>query len=112
MGLVLKPHSVTVFAPSKASVGGKPGTVAWSGVGASRMVQITPMSAEAAFQRAGVEVSRPHLLLDEPEGASSYPINAKVTLGSRTFYVVGPPEVFDGIADAASHCSVLLKEDK
>ncbi len=90
---------------------GVPGAVGFSGPGTSRSVQITPMTASAVFEMIGVEVGRPHLLIDEPDGASLYKINAKVTWGSRTFFVVRPPEVFAGIVEAGSHCSVVLTED-
>ncbi|MBL8059562.1 MAG: hypothetical protein JNK63_02470 [Chthonomonas sp.] len=112
MGLPFKPHSVTVRAPAQGSVAGRPGAASWSGNGTARSVQITPMKFGTVFNAEGVQVNRPHLLLDDPDGAALYVVNAKVSFGSRTFYVIGPSETFDGIIVPASHCSVIISEDK
>lgn len=110
--MVFRPCSVTVTAPDKASVGGRAGTVAWTGAAAADTCQITPLKAEASFDDKGVFVERAHLLLTVPSSASLYVIGAKVVWGSRTFYVVRPPEIFTGIVAAASNASVMIKEDK
>ena len=110
--MVLLPHSVTVTAPASGSVSGKPGTVSWTGSATADNVQITPLAAEASFDEKGLFVARAHLLLTKPASASLYVIGAKVVWGSRTFYVVRPPEIFTGIVGAASNCAVMIKEDK
>lgn len=112
MGLPFKPHTVTIHAPDLTTVGSTTGPAHWPGDGDERMVQITPMSASAVFDRLGVEVSRPHLLMDDDDAAEFYVPNAKVTMDGRTFFVVGAPEVYTGIKTAGSHLSVVLREDK
>lgn len=112
MPLPYKPHSVSVYAPSHKSVGGVPGLLEHVGAAIVRAVQITPMSASAAFDRLGVDVIRPHLLLDDETAAPTYQVNSKVVWGGRTFFVVSPPEVFVSVVQPASHLSVVIREDK
>lgn len=110
--MMLLPHSVSVYAPTIKQVSGKPGGVTFAGSATVVSCQITPMTAGAVFDDEGAEVSRPHLLMGLPATATSFVINAKVVLGSRTFYVVRPPEIFTGINTTAQNFSCVLREDK
>lgn len=110
MSLKVKPHSWTVTERVKGQTTGvaNSGT---DGTGHNITGQITPISAEAAYQQFGVEARNTFVALMDSGDARYHTIEAEVTYGTRTFKVAGDPTTYSGIG-AADHAGVLLVEVK
>lgn len=105
--LLFRPHSFSVYrgsdtleAGSAVRIAGVGYGLVWAGSG-----QLTPMSAQAALERTGVEMDRPHLLMFGGEGAILP--GDMVGCGGRWFEVMRPVEVWDAVAQVACHTVVL-----
>lgn len=74
----------------------------------TRKVQITPETARSMFDRFGVDVKRPHLLLDNATAEANYVEGGRVTWGERTFAIMAL-QTYRGIG-SADHLEALLEE--
>ena len=110
MPLKKKPHTLS-FTPVSESVDSS-----WvaqppsEGTAVSVDGQLTPISSQSAFERFGVELSRPHLWMCDDTDASSIKVGYKATVGSREFFVKSPPMIWDAIASIS--CMECVLEEK
>lgn len=107
--LTYKPHSVTVTVPQGSPLpGGGAGTPDQVGE-ATVACQVTPVSADAVYDKFGVEVARPHLLMANATDEPYFALNGTVMMGSREFRVSAPNKLWNAIP-AISFVEVLLDE--
>lgn len=112
MALKKKPHTLTFYAVSENTNSDdvvQPPTFAEAGV--EIQGQLTPLTAQAAFDRYGVNLDRPHQWFndDDDPGIGSTGVGSKATSGSREFYVKTPAEIWNAIP-AMSFADILLEE--
>lgn len=77
--------------------------------GTADRVQLTPMTSTAAYELAGVDIDRPHLLITVPANESLYVLGGIVEYGARTFRIMRPPFTYN-VVPIASNCNVILTE--
>jgi hypothetical protein len=109
MGLLVKPHAVQVFAPDFPI--DSLGAVLTEGQVGSQIVrgQLTPSTSAMAFERWGLQLSRPYEFLCDPGDAALFIPNGWVVWDNARFRVRATPMVFRAIA-AADHALVLLEQ--
>lgn len=114
MALPYKPHALTLLAPqSGKTASGEREVQAWPSSGYAFRGQVTPERASVAFNRYGVEIQSPWLLLaDHP--ANGEAVEAKIRQGVRVLwgsrsFVIRAAMPFD-VGLAADHVSAILEE--
>ena len=110
MALPRKPHTLTfapVTEPLDAENVVQPPT---EGNAVSIQGQLTPLTSQAAFDRFGVELSRPHLWMCDDTDSSSIKVGYRATYGSRKFEVKSPPMIWDAIS--AISCAECVLEER
>lgn len=110
MALSEKPHSVTVTGTITDHDGDGIDTTPELLAGTTVDCQITPMDPSEAFTAAGEMITRPHWCLMDLEDEPYFVNGAKVTYGTRIFYVLDTPIRFEQGNDC-DHASVKLTED-
>jgi hypothetical protein len=74
--------------------------------------QLSPLTSQAAFERFGVDLSRPHRWRYEIEDESSVKVGYVATYGSRKFEVKAPPmkHQADGLVESLNCMECVLEE--
>ena len=109
MSLADYPHAWTVATASEPT---QPDGDIWPpsfAAPVSRQGQITPKRAQAAFAATGLDLKRPHKLLDDLDGLSLYVVGSQVVYNGRIFKVMTSPLIQDA-TDLADHLSVWIEE--
>lgn len=108
MSLRRRPHTVQVSLPDEVI---RSNVLLGYGDDAQGSVQcqMTPGNATVMFDKFGVNVSRPWVLLCNADEAIKFSEGGRVTWNAREFAVVGAPEAFVGFG-AADNCQVSLSE--
>lgn len=110
MALATKPHTLSFFAASETlDANGMVQVPTYAGA-QTVAGQLTPMTANAAYERTLLALSRPHLFLYEIADESKVNVGNKATLGSRVFEVMSPPMKWDAIA--ANSCMECVLEER
>ena len=110
MALRKKPHTLSFTPVTETTNGSYEVQPAAEGTAVSVDGQLTPISSQAAFERFGVELSRPHLWMCDDTDASSIKVGYKATVGSREFFVKSPPMIWDAIASIS--CMECILEER
>lgn len=108
MAAPFRPHTVTVYEPTRDLNALKQRVVSDQTGGQSVRCLVSPLSTAAAFERWGIESSQPSELYANPGDGALFQINGLVTLGGKQYRVAAEPRVFESIA-GADHAQVLLE---
>jgi hypothetical protein len=102
VSIPFKPHSAMVYTVTQAGKTKERGSAL-----ATVLCQVTPMTANAAYNQFNLEVKRPHLLMCDTADESNFQIGYEVVWNSRD-WVVKATMPFSGI-NGQDHVSVLLE---
>jgi len=112
MTLLLKPHTVTVYAPAQAVDGATKQVAAMqhSGTGQSVICKVEPLDAETAFGMYGVEAREPRRLMCELADEAKMVTNARVVYDSQNFRVRAVKRF--GAYTETAHLTCLLSKEE
>jgi len=107
MALPIKFHTVTAYPPAERQRAD--GALLPHGRGTGRQVscQVSPERSTVMFERFGVELLNPFLLLCDSEDAGAFETGGEVDWNGHT-YAIRAVQRFEGIG-LADHCSVMLE---
>lgn len=110
MALFRKPHTLTLSEASEV-IGGDSivETTDHEVTAVTVLGQLTPESSASAFERYGVETSRPHLFMFEIADVGKVAVGNRFVLGEREFVVRTPVQIWNAETRTA-HATAILEE--
>lgn len=111
MALKKKPHALIFYPVSEPVDINSVVLPTQEGDSVSITGQLTPISAQAAFERFGVDLARPHLWLCDVDDANiaAVTVGSRAVYGSREFRQRTPIQRWDAIP-VMSYAECLLEE--
>lgn len=111
MSLLLKPHTLAVYAVSQTKDANDVVQVPTYAVSPVNITgQLTPESASAVYERTLVTLVNPHMFMFDLADIGSIKKGDKCVKGTRTFEVMTRPTQWD--AESSTSCAVAYLEER
>lgn len=107
MSLAFKPHSIAIYAITDTADSQSVAANPTDGAATTVYGQVTPLTAAEAFDKYGVDASRPYLVLTDAN-AATVTVGQKVVWLTRSYRVVKAAETFESIG-VADHSAFVMQ---